>query len=76
HPHYYSKGIATQLLKALIQAAKKLHYHVMIGGIDANNEVSLKLHKKLGFMEVGHLPQVAFKFDSWLDLKFLQLILV
>ena len=71
HPHYYSKGIATQLLKALIQAAKKLHYHVMIGGIDANNEVSLKLHKKLGFMEVGHLPQVAFKFDSWLDLKFL-----
>lgn len=76
HPHYYSKGIAKQLLQELIKAAKKLHYHAMIGGIDANNDISLRLHKKLGFKEVGHLPQVAFKFDTWLDLKFLQLILV
>ena len=69
------KGIGKLLLAPLIQAAKNLGMHTIIAGIDAGNEVSLHLHKSFGFVEVAHFKQVGFKFDRWLDLKFLQLVL-
>jgi phosphinothricin acetyltransferase len=68
------KGIGKLLLPPLIGAAKNLQLHTVIAGIDATNEASLKLHKSFGFEEVAHFKQVGWKFDRWLDLKFLQLI--
>ena len=59
----------------LIAAAKDMSMHTIIAGIDATNDVSLHLHKSFGFEEVAHFKQVGFKFDRWLDLKFLQLML-
>ena len=35
----------------------------------------IRLHEKLGFQQVGLLPQVGTKFGRWLDLAFLQLLL-
>ena len=69
------RGIGKLLMKPLIDTAFKLQMHTIIAGIDATNEVSLKLHKKFGFVEVAHFKQVGFKFGKWLDLKFLQLML-
>jgi L-amino acid N-acyltransferase len=69
------KGIGKLLLAPLIDAAKELGMHTIIAGIDAGNEVSLHLHKSFGFKEVAHFKQVGFKFERWLDLKFLQLML-
>ncbi|MBK5272865.1 MAG: N-acetyltransferase [Bacteroidia bacterium] len=68
------KGIGKLLIPPLIEAAKKLQLHTIIAGIDATNEASLKLHKGFGFEEVAHFKEVGWKFDRWLDLKFLQLI--
>jgi phosphinothricin acetyltransferase len=47
----------------------------VIAGITADNDVSLRLHQRLGFVEVAHIPQVGYKFGKWLDLKLLQLLL-
>jgi phosphinothricin acetyltransferase len=47
----------------------------MIGGIDAENEGSIAFHKKLGFTETGTIKEAGYKFDRWLDLTFMQLIL-
>ena len=69
------RGIGVALMEALIARAKALGKHVMIAAIDAGNPASLSLHKKLGFVEVGLLPQVGMKFGHWLDLAFLQLTL-
>ena len=69
------KGIGKLLIPPLIDAAKQMDMHTIIAGIDATNEVSLRLHKNFGFEEVAHFKQVGYKFDRWLDLKFLQLIL-
>ena len=44
----------------------------MIGGVDASNTVSIRLHESLGFTETARMPQVGRKFDRWLDLVFLQ----
>jgi phosphinothricin acetyltransferase len=59
----------------LIKAAKAMQMHAIIAGIDAGNEVSLRLHKSFGFEEVAHFKEVGFKFGRWLDLKFLELII-
>jgi phosphinothricin acetyltransferase len=69
------RGIGKMLMKPLIDTAVKLQMHTIIAGIDATNEVSLKLHRQFGFVEVAHFKQVGFKFGKWLDLKFLQLML-
>ncbi len=69
------KGIGKQLITPLIESAKKLNMHAIVAGIDATNEVSLTLHRQFGFIEVAHFKEVGYKFNRWLDLKFLELIL-
>jgi len=74
-PHHIGKGIGKLLLAELITQAKEQGLHTMIGCIDADNKGSIDFHKKFGFVESGILKQVAYKFDRWLDLQFMQLIL-
>lgn len=68
-------GIGRHLMEALIERARAIGKHAMVAGIEAGNAGSIALHKKLGFAEVGLLPQVGCKFGRWLDLAFLQLTL-
>jgi phosphinothricin acetyltransferase len=69
------RGIARALLPVLLEKARDLGKHVMLGAIAADNAASIKLHAEMGFVEVGRLPQVGRKFDSWLDLVFMQRML-
>lgn len=69
------KGVGKLLMQPLIDAAKELKLHAIVAGIDAENEVSIALHKKFGFEEVAHFKEVGWKFERWLDLKFLELII-
>jgi L-amino acid N-acyltransferase len=69
------KGIGKLLLQPLIDAAKQMQLHTIIAGIVADNEASIALHKQFGFVEVAHFKEVGFKFNKWLDLKFLQLMI-
>ena len=66
-------GIGKTLMVALIDRARGIGKHVMVAAIEAGNTGSIELHKKLGFKEVGLLPEVGTKFGRWLDLAFLQL---
>ena len=69
------KGIGNALMLALIERARTLGKHVMIGGVEARNADSIRLHERLGFEQVGLCKQVGTKFGAWLDLAFLQLTL-
>lgn len=69
------RGIGRMLLEPLIKDCRTMNLHTVIAGIDATNKVSIHLHESLGFIEVAHLKEVGYKFNRWLDLKFLQLIL-
>lgn len=73
--HARGRGVGKLLMQPIIEAARELKMHSIIAGIDASNEVSLHLHKSFGFVEVAHFKEVGYKFDRWLDLKFLQLML-
>jgi L-amino acid N-acyltransferase YncA len=72
---FIGKGIGKLLLAELIRLAKEQGYHVMIGAIDADNSGSITFHEKFGFKVVGTIREVGYKFDHWLDLVFMQLIL-
>lgn len=69
------KGLGTVLLKEIVKCAEMQDYHVMIGGIDASNNVSIKLHEKEGFIFCGTIKHAGYKFGRWLDLSFYQFIL-
>lgn len=73
--NYIGKGIGGLLLSDLIRMAKLQGMHVMMGAIDATNESSIAFHEKYGFEICGRVKEVGYKFDRWLDLVFMQLIL-
>ena len=69
------KGLGSALMKKLIEEARAQGRHIMIGGVDVENTVSIALHRKLGFEHAGTIRQAGYKFGRWLDLAFYQLIL-
>ena len=69
------KGIAKLLMQPVIDSAKAAGMHTIVAGIDATNKASIHLHQQFGFKEVACFKEVGYKFDRWLDLAFLQLML-
>jgi L-amino acid N-acyltransferase YncA len=75
HQDHRGEGLGKVLMERLITAAREQDLHVMVGGIDATNTVSIALHEQLGFVHAGTIRQAGFKFGRWLDLAFYQLTL-
>lgn len=71
----FRRGIGRALLVDLIDRAIQLGHHTIIAGIDTEQTGSIALHAKLGFVEVARLREVGFKFDRWLDVVYMQLML-
>ncbi|CAH0228620.1 GNAT family N-acetyltransferase [Microbacterium foliorum] len=69
------RGIGRALMVELIDRARRLGVHVMVAAVESGNTGSVIMHKRLDFLQVGRMPQVGAKFDRWLDLTLLQLVL-
>ncbi|WP_077622942.1 GNAT family N-acetyltransferase [Sediminibacillus massiliensis] len=70
---YRKKGIGSSLLEKLIAIANERGYMTLVAGIDAENEKSIDIHKKFGFVHAGTIKNAGYKFSRWLDLAFYQL---
>ena len=67
------KGLGRALLEALIVACEQKGIRQMVAIIsDKGAEGSVALHEKLGFVEVGRMGRVGFKFNRWLGTIYLQ----
>lgn len=75
HKAHRGNRLGRLIMQELIEAARQQSMHSLIGGIDASNAASIRLHEQLGFRLAGTLPEVGFKFGRWLDLAFYQLLL-
>lgn len=73
HKSCRNKGIGMKLMKEIIKIADEREYATMVAGIDSENIISIKLHKKLGFEFSGAIKRAGFKFGKWLDLAFYQM---
>ena len=75
HHDYHRRGVGSALLRDLISRASAQGLHAIIAGIDGEQAGSIALHAKFGFQQVGHFKQVGFKFERWLDVIYMELIL-
>jgi L-amino acid N-acyltransferase len=71
----HRRGIGSALLADLITRARALGYHALIAGIDAEQTPSISLHAKFGFQNAARLKEVGFKFNRWLDVIYMELLL-
>lgn len=69
------KGVGSMLLTELIKQAKSQNMRTMIAAIDASNEASIAFHRKFGFIEIGVCHEAGYKFNQWLDLLLMELML-
>ncbi|GGH47669.1 GNAT family N-acetyltransferase [Microbacterium album] len=67
------KGLGRALLEALIAACEQAGLRQLVAVIsDRGAESSIALHERLGFVEVGRMGKVGYKFGRWLGTVYLQ----
>ncbi|WP_426183852.1 GNAT family N-acetyltransferase [Microbacterium sp. TWP3-1-2b2] len=67
------KGLGSALLQALITACEEIGLREIVAVIsDSGAEPSIRLHAKFGFVEVGRMGRVGFKFGRSLGTVYLQ----
>lgn len=67
-PGAVGRGVGRALLAALIARCETLGFRQLVAVIgDSGNAASIGLHRALGFVQVGLLPAVGFKFGRWVD---------
>ena len=67
-----SRGVGSSLLGAIESALHARDAHVMVAGIDAANDGSLRFHARAGFVETGRLPEVGRLRGTWRHLVLVQ----
>ncbi len=72
---YHHKGIGAQLLTRLVEACRAKGYRALIACITGENEASIAFHSRFGFKQVSLFRQVGRKFDRWLDVVDMELLL-
>jgi len=68
-------GAGRLLLSELIEQARNHGFHAMIGRVTADNGSSLVLHEQLGFERIGLEREVGRKFNAWVDVVPMQILL-
>lgn len=67
------KGLGRVLLGELIERSKAAGLKEMLAVIaDKGAESSIALHEKFGFVEIGRMGRVGFKFERWLGTVLMQ----
>ena len=72
-PGSEGRGVGSALLAALIERCEALGYRQLVAVIgDSANAASINLHASFGFLRVGTLRSVGFKFGRWVDSVLMQ----
>ena len=69
------RGVGRLLLGGLVELARDHGFHSVVGRIVGNHEASIALHAACGFEQVGREREVGRKFNRWLSIAVMQLML-
>ena len=73
-PACRGRGVATALMQAILQAARKCpELHMVVSVITGGNAASIHLHEKFGFTHCGTLHEVGFKHGAYRDVDHYEL---
>jgi phosphinothricin acetyltransferase len=61
------RGVGRELLTALIESAEQAGMWTLLAGIFPENEASLRLHRSLGFRDVGRNERIGQLHGVWRD---------
>lgn len=75
HHQHQRRGYGRALMVDLIARGRRIGHHTILAGISADQTASVALHAALGFAEVARFQEVGRKFDRWLDVVWMQLML-
>ena len=68
-------GLGKTLLAQLLAAARAHGHRTVIALVSADKPRSIALHEAFGFEQAGLLREAGYKFETWLDVAYLQLML-
>lgn len=68
------RGLGTQLQQALLRHARALGYHHLVAKIFADNERSIRMHRRLGYELVGVQREIGHVNGVWQDVAILQYV--
>lgn len=71
---FRGQGLGRAMCQRLIEQAAGAGVHLIVSRIAGEMAASLRLHESLGFERVGVLKQAGYKFDRWIDVVFMQLL--
>ena len=71
HPSAQGRGVATQLIQAIEEAARSRALHALVAVIDAAHTASLSLFRRFAYAERGRMVEVGWKFGAWRDEVFM-----
>ena len=71
-PEARGQGAGRALLLALEDHAASAGHHLMIAAITGSNTGSIRFHEGLGYLHVGRMPELGWKFGSYHDLVLMQ----
>jgi len=71
---HQGKGYGKRLLKSVINEGEKVGLHTVISRITEGNQMSINLHKSVGFEQVGIIKEAGKKFGKLLDVYIMQKI--
>ena len=74
-PTHQRRGLGLRLLEALIATARSHGFHTIIARVADSREASINLHARAGFAVVGVEREVGRKFNRWMDVTIMQLLL-
>ena len=72
---FRNKGIGRKLKVAIIEEARRLEFHTLIARVAEGSDASLHLNQSLGFVLIGTMKEVGWKFGKLLDVHILQKML-
>ncbi len=75
HKDATHRGIGSLMVNHLVDLCREQGYHALIACITEGNEASVRMHEKLGFRQVSEYKEVGRKFDEWLGVVDLELLL-